>query len=205
MPSESRSHAVARRAFVKGVVSTGAWCGLGCPGLRAAAAPQQEAEEGGVHKFQADSKMTFEQVFRFAFQSSYIPVMKVLEEELGPEELQAAAAEAVARQMEAYGKRVPRNDLATFVTPFKRPSPLFDHAITLEVVEDTERAVELKVTECLWAKTFRDAGEADLGFRCVCFADYGAVEAFNPRLKMIRDKTLMQGHDCCNHRYVVEE
>jgi len=30
------------------------------------------------------------------------------------------------------------------------------------------------------------------------------ASAFNPKLKMIRSKTLMQGHDCCNHRYVVE-
>jgi hypothetical protein len=60
------------------------------------------------------------------------------------------------------------------------------------------------MTECLWAKTFLDANAADIGFACVCFPDYAVAQAFNPKMKMIRDKTLMQGHDCCNHRYVIE-
>jgi hypothetical protein len=45
---------------------------------------------------------------------------------------------------------------------------------------------------------------ADIGFATVCFTDYATAAAFNPKLKMIRSKTLMQGHDCCNHRYVME-
>jgi hypothetical protein len=31
-----------------------------------------------------------------------------------------------------------------------------------------------------------------------------AASAFNPKLQMIRSKTLMQGHDGCNRRYVME-
>ena len=36
----------------------------------------------------------------------------------------------------------------------------------------------------------------------LCNMDYSWPTAFNPKFKMERDKTLMQGHDCCNHRYV---
>jgi hypothetical protein len=28
------------------------------------------------------------------------------------------------------------------------------------------------------------------------------ITPFNPDIKMVRDKILMQGHDCCNHRYL---
>jgi len=28
------------------------------------------------------------------------------------------------------------------------------------------------------------------------------ARAFNPQFEMVRDKTLMQGHDCCSHRYL---
>lgn len=66
------------------------------------------------------------------------------------------------------------------------------------------KAVELKVSECLWAKTFRGAEAGDLGNALVCDSDYAAAEGFNPKMRMIRSKTLMQGHDCCNHRYVLE-
>ncbi len=34
-------------------------------------------------------------------------------------------------------------------------------------------------------------------------SDFATVTAFNPKLKMIRTKTLMQGADSCDHRYIV--
>lgn len=63
-------------------------------------------------------------------------------------------------------------------------------------------AFEIKVTEYLTADIFRESDAADIGFACVCHADYALPIAFNPKAKMIRDKTLMEGHDCCNHRYI---
>ena len=68
----------------------------------------------------------------------------------------------------------------------------------------TQEEFPAETGECLWAKAFREANAADLGFKLVCSADYVTAEAFNPDIKLIRDKTLMQGHDCCNHKYVVK-
>jgi hypothetical protein len=73
-----------------------------------------------------------------------------------------------------------------------------------EIVEDTDQALELKVKECIFAETFLKASAGDIGFAFICYGDYAWPRAFNPKIKMIRDKTLMQGHDCCNHRYVLE-
>lgn len=36
----------------------------------------------------------------------------------------------------------------------------------------------------------------------MCFGDFAFAKAFNPNIEMVRDKTLMQGHACCNHRYL---
>ena len=72
------------------------------------------------------------------------------------------------------------------------------------IVEDTESAFEIKVSECLWAETFRAQDAGDIGFAWICYADYSWPQGFNPKLKMIRDKTLMEGHEYCNHRYVIE-
>jgi hypothetical protein len=81
--------------------------------------------------------------------------------------------------------------------------PFWRHVLTFELVENTAKAAEIKVTECLWAKTFREANAADIGYAFVCHGDFAYAPAFNPKMKMIRTKTLMQGHDCCNHRYVI--
>jgi hypothetical protein len=72
----------------------------------------------------------------------------------------------------------------------------------MEIVEDTEKAFELKITECIWADTFLKAKAGHIGYAWVCWGDYAWAEGFNPKIKMVRDKTLMQGHDRCNHRYI---
>ncbi len=73
----------------------------------------------------------------------------------------------------------------------------------MEIVEDTDQAFELKITECVWAAAFRDLGAAgELGFAMVCWDDYAWAESLNPKIKLVRDKTLMQGATYCNHRYI---
>jgi hypothetical protein len=42
----------------------------------------------------------------------------------------------------------------------------------------------------------------DIGYAMVCWGDYAWAEGFNPKIKLVRDKTLMEGHDRCNHRYI---
>jgi hypothetical protein len=79
-----------------------------------------------------------------------------------------------------------------------------DHALTMAIVDESDTAVEVRVTECLWAKTFRAADAADIGYACICHPDFAIARAFNPGMRMIRDKTLMQGHTHCNHRWVME-
>ncbi len=73
-----------------------------------------------------------------------------------------------------------------------------------EVIEKSDEVYEMKVTECLWAKTFRDKNAADIGYATVCHGDFTEATAYHPKLKLKRTKTLMQGHDCCNHRWTWE-
>jgi hypothetical protein len=60
------------------------------------------------------------------------------------------------------------------------------------------------VTRCLWAQTFREAGAADIGYATMCHPDFSSAPAFNPKIRMSRPKTLMQGNDHGNDRWVVE-
>jgi hypothetical protein len=73
-----------------------------------------------------------------------------------------------------------------------------------EIVEDSDEVFEMKITECLTEVIFREADALELGYACVCHADFGLPEGLDINIKLIRDKTLMQGHNCCNHRYVWE-
>ena len=189
-----------RRQLITGLCAASSLACLGCSRL-AFAAGEGEAP---AHKFAAPSEMSFEEVFKNAYANSFIPTMRVLEERIGLETIQSAASEAAARQIGQMAKAAPSNGLADWVYPLKNPDRFWQHALTFEIVEDTETAFEVRISECLWAKTFRDADAADLGYACVCHADYAMAQAFNPKLHMIRDKTLMQGCSHCNHRWDIK-
>ena len=153
--------------------------------------------------------MTFKDVYDFAYKQGYIPIMQVLAHEMGKdafiEMLKKAGAEFGAQHGKMLAKHFPKNDLAAFIAFMKREDRVSQHVWTFETIEETDITFEIKVTECLWADTFREADAADIGYATYCHADYAMAQAFNPKMKMIRTKTLMEGHDCCNHRYVMEE
>ena len=72
------------------------------------------------------------------------------------------------------------------------------------MIEDVDTAFEVKVTECIWAHTLRSNDAADIGYAMICHPDFSICRGFNPKIRMERTKTLMEGHDCCNHRWILE-
>jgi hypothetical protein len=69
---------------------------------------------------------------------------------------------------------------------------------TIESIPD---GVQVYVTKCPMADAFRLIGKSNLGIQLFCNEDYHIVEGFNPCIQFTRTKTLMEGDDCCNHRY----
>ena len=192
-----------RREFVRRLATTGPVVCLGSGGLLAALRPTQEAKKPQAkHKFLEDAGLTYEQVLQLAVGTMFIPVMSELAARTGMDIVKEACANAAAKRVKERIKSLAKKDLATFAGFFKNPSPFSAHSLTMEIIQDTDSVFELRVTECLWAKVFREAKAAELGFNCICLPDYATAKAFHPKLKLIRDKTLMQGHDHCNHKYV---
>ena len=74
-------------------------------------------------------------------------------------------------------------------------------AVESEIMEDSEEAFEIRVTECALVEPMLEFDAGRIGNAWLCDGDYGHAQGFNPKIKLIRDKTLMLGHSCCNHRY----
>jgi hypothetical protein len=164
-----------------------------------------DVETIAKHKFLEGSNMTFQEVFDFAFKK-LIPVLQGLAKELGEDHfltaLKKVAFQSALKAGQDAARQLPCNDLSAFTGSGSEPSHFAKHVLTREIVEDTPQAFELKVTECLWAKTFREMGAADIGYLLLCHTDYADCQGFNPKITLTRSKTLMQGDDCCNHRFV---
>jgi hypothetical protein len=61
---------------------------------------------------------------------------------------------------------------------------------------------EIAVTECVLVGPVLENDMGKIGNAWLRHEDYGHAQGYNPRIELIRDKTLMLGHSCCNHRYV---
>jgi hypothetical protein len=158
-----------------------------------------------VHKFDKPfpRELTVRQFFDAEYRY-YIPLAKALKEEMGDEKLIQLIKDMTEKQMFELGQKQAErsgdNSFGSFVDRLKSLDPV----VTMEFVEDTDSVFEIKVSECVIAETFLKNDAGDIGFAAVCHGDYAWPRGYNSKMRMIRDKTLMQGHSCCNHRYVLE-
>lgn len=164
----------------------------------------QESE----HKFEKelDRKITYKRWMQQRH-NKYIEILKHLESDIGKQKLLEMLKKASYEENVKLGKRLSGRipSLKVFADPFRDERSNLSKTIVREIIEDNDAAFEIRITECLEEVVFREADALDLGYACVCHADFGLPVGINPKLKLIRTKTLMQGHDCCNHRYVWEE
>ena len=157
-------------------------------------------EESEKHKFQNELSQTYEDAFRWRF-DYYTNIMQRFADYLSRDRLLELIQCAVDENNKRIATDNPEHSLASFVEYGKKA---YENMMTYEIIEETDKVYEMKVTECLWAKTFRDQNAADIGYATICHGDFSEARAYHPKLKLGRTKTLMQGHDCCNHRWTWE-
>lgn len=191
------------------LIRTAPACALTCLGVSRAdglaaalsALPCQE-----VHKFDRaeERPLSSKQIAEMMARNSF-DIIRTLRNEMGDAEtirILKLTSDELGRQRGAMqAERSPDTSFESFVSPFRRMAS--GNSLTAEVVEDTEAVFELNVSECVWEMVFREAGMAgEIGHAAVCNMDYTWPQAFNPAFRLERTRTLMQGNDCCNHRYI---
>jgi hypothetical protein len=171
-----------------------------------------QGEESGaqeVHKFDQPVQppltwrsLEVRQISRFLQFSEYLSDRMGRERTI--ELLKGFQSARNADQARAATERLGSNDFDAFKRFYDPAIPALNRIVTMEVVENTERVYEWRITECINTEPFLRASAADLGYAAVCWGDYAFAESFNPAIRLTRDKTLMEGHPYCNHRYTWE-
>jgi hypothetical protein len=136
--------------------------------------------------------------------------MQNLSQEIGKDKLiemlKKVSSDARIKQMKSVFDNMQKRDLVAwsdFELSFVRMNP-FKNALTYEIIEKTEKAFEIKYTECLFAETYQEMNSAEIGYALHCYPDYASINLFNPKIKVTRPTTLMEGGDSCHFRYVWE-
>lgn len=189
-----------RRNFIKTAISTaGIFC-LGCPSLLSANAVFEKIQEQDfLKKIQTEYNTTHEVLFRSRY-VHYIQRMERFAEYMGRDNLIAMLKRATDDNNLTHNPNPDAKSVEDYATPILE-NENFKFRVDCEVLELTDKVWELKFTNCLWAKTFREMNAGDIGYASVCHGDFSSATVFNQKLKLERTKTLMEGHDFCNHRY----
>ena len=71
--------------------------------------------------------------------------------------------------------------------------------LQVELLRATDGEVITRVTECEWARYYRDH-HPNVGYLMACSADNAAYRSLNPKLRLQRTITLMEGGTECDFR-----
>lgn len=134
------------------------------------------------------------------------PVLKAFTRELDFEKVRETLSEANINVSRKFGRELAEKlgsaTIADFIRELKNWSA--GGALEEEVLEQTENTFFFNVTRCRYAEAYEKLGVKDLGVALSCCRDFGFIEGFNPKIKLVRTQTIMEGADICDFRYYLE-
>jgi predicted hydrocarbon binding protein len=135
------------------------------------------------------------------------PVFKAFASEIGFERAVKIMQKVHTDAARGYGRQLAQEMGSARIADLAKLSQEWGSggALEEEILEQTETTYFFNVTRCRFAEEYERLGLRDAGVALSCCRDVGFIEGFNPKIKMVRTKTVMEGHDCCDFRYTLEE
>ena len=136
------------------------------------------------------------------------PIYDEMKEQLGAEKaeeiLSAAIVKDAIAQGEAYSETIEgESDLSEFHALL--PQWKANGALEMDMLKETETEVHYNVTRCKYSEMYHEMGLSEIGHILSCGRDGTFCTGFNPKIKLARTQTIMQGASHCDFRYRWEE
>lgn len=135
------------------------------------------------------------------------PLIEAFGAELGREKALAQLERVIAKLAQAGGEEMARqaseNTIAALDTVVRFWG--YDSAMEVERLVQNNQRYEFNVRRCRYAEMYRELGLADLGLILSCQRDFAFFEGFNPRIRLTRTQTIMQGADFCDFRFSLRD
>ena len=135
-------------------------------------------------------------------------VYETLKASHSEEAARKTVAESVRRsaieQARAFAAAAPGG---TSLKAFQDVMPLWTKggALEIEVKEQTEETFTFNVVRCRYAETYKAMGLGEIGHLLSCNRDGAFCEGYDPKLKLERTQTIMQGASHCDFKYRYED
>ena len=136
-----------------------------------------------------------------------MPVLERLGAEFGEERVFAIARDVIIDVAREQGRELARqmggDDLGRFAAALENWKK--GDAYQMDTLESTPERLSFNVTRCRYAEMYRAMGLADLGAVLSCNRDGAFCEGYDPKLKLDRSQTIMQGASHCDFKYSYEK
>jgi hypothetical protein len=135
-------------------------------------------------------------------------VYETLKESHGEEVARRTITESVRRsaieQARAFAAAAPGG---TSLKAFEDVMPLWTKggALEIEVKEQSDTTFTFNVVRCRYAETYKAMGLGEIGHLLSCNRDGAFCEGYDPKLKLERSQTIMQGASHCDFKYRYED
>jgi len=135
------------------------------------------------------------------------PLIKAFIKEFGKEKTLEVAGKVIESLAEESGRMLAEfvggnslEDLANGLALWSQ-----DGANESELVEITDTEIATNITRCRYADMYKEHGMEEFGYLLSCGRDFAMVAGFNPKIKLTRTKTIMEGDDICDFRFETVE
>jgi predicted ArsR family transcriptional regulator len=133
-----------------------------------------------------------------------ITLLNALQERFGlqvKDVLERIVATNVPRDWVAVARQRGSNTIEDLIQVLWEPLIPKGFEYTLEKRDD---GVQMSCTRCPFYELGRALNGTEWLYYLVCLNDLYIVEGFNPNMGFRRTKTLMEGHECCDHFYFMK-
>ena len=158
-------------------------------------------------KWKEKVDVTYEEYMRDMY-SGVIALARELEATIGEEKTKEILGRLYLKEFTEWARDMVRENPINCMEDFTAMNRRVfgsSRSHIMEITEATPTSYREKDTSCIFAKLCRDLDAADLGYVMFCATDFPLAQVFNPRLRLERSKTLMQGDDCCDFHYTWRE
>ncbi len=80
-----------------------------------------------------------------------------------------------------------------------------DDAIMIRMLEESDQKLSFDVTRCGYVELYDRMGLRKFGFCLSCSRDEPFARGFNPRIRLLRTQTIMQGAPHCDFRFILDQ
>ncbi len=135
------------------------------------------------------------------------PMLKAFQNDIGVEktnEIARTVITSLAREQGAqFAQDIGSNDLEDYAS--NKDAWRRNGALEIEVMHSDNQEYSFNVTRCKYAEMYNELGYGDLGDIFSCTRDFEFCAGFNPKVKLERTQTIMEGSSRCDFRYSFDD